>query len=142
MSQEADVGSLITRFDVKTTSDSPAFPGADLGPKQDYELGGDWPVREAVISLLWLSIMTRPDITNGVRAVARYAHIPTKRLWQAILKIFSYFKSFGITYVWGSGLGLEVYADADYTDNANDRYSGSGTAITLGGMVVSYASKT
>ena len=26
-------------------------------------------------------------------------------------------KSFRITYVWGSGLGLEVYADADYADN-------------------------
>ena len=42
----------------------------------------------------------------------------------------------------GSGLGLEVYADADYADKANDRLSVSGIAVTLGGTVVSPASKT
>ena len=51
-------------------------------------------------------------------------------------------KNFGITYVRGSGLWLEVYADADYADKANDKRSVSGTAITLGGTVVSHASKT
>ena len=73
-------------------------------------------MREAVGSLVWLSTMTRPDITNAVRVVARYAHEPTERLWQAIMKIFSYLngtKSLGITYVRGSGLGLNAYADAD-----------------------------
>ena len=36
----------MTRFDIHTTSDTPASPGADLGPKWDDESGGDWPVRE------------------------------------------------------------------------------------------------
>ena len=77
----------MTRFDVHTTSDTPSSPGADLRPKQDDESGGDWPVREAVRSLVWLSTMTRPDITNAVQTVARYAHTPTERPWHAILKI-------------------------------------------------------
>ena len=42
----------------------------------------------------------------------------------------------------GLGLGLEVYADADYADKANDRRSVSGITVTLGGTVVSHASKT
>ena len=42
----------------------------------------------------------------------------------------------------GSGLGLEVYADADYADKANDRRSMSGIAVTSGGNVVSHANKT
>ena len=114
MSQEAYVESLITRFDVHTTLDTSAYPGADLEPKRDNELGGDWPVREAVGSLLWLSTMTRPDITNAVRAGAPYTHTPTEWLWQVIMKILSSLKetkSFGITYV-RSILGLEVYANA------------------------------
>ena len=41
-----------------------------------------------------------------------------------------------------SGLGLEVYANADYADKANDRRSVSGIGVTLGGTVVSHASKT
>ena len=68
------------RFDVQSVSDIPASPGADLRPKRDEEPGGDWPVREAVGSLIWLSTMTRPDITNAVRAVVRDANEPTERL--------------------------------------------------------------
>ena len=145
LSQEAYVESLMKRFDVQSISDIPASPGADLGPKQDDEPGGDWPVREAIGSLMWLSTMTRPDITNAVRAVARYAHEPTERLWQAIMKILSYLngtRSMGITYVRGSGLSLNVYADADYASKENDRRSVSGIAVTLGGTVVCHTSKT
>ena len=101
-------------------------------------------MREAVGSLLWLSTMTRSNITNAVRAVARYAHTPTERLWHAIMKILSYLdgtKSFGITFVRGSGRGLEVYADVDYADKANERRS-AGIAVTLGSTVVSHVSKT
>ena len=61
------------------------------------------------------------------------------------MKILSYLsgiKNFGITYVRGSGLELEVYADANYADKANDWRSVSGIAVTLGGAVVSHASKT
>ena len=89
--------------------------------------------------------MTRPDITNAVRAVARYVHTLTERLWKAIMKILSYLKgtpNLGITYVRGSGLGLEAFADADYADKTNDRRSVSGIAVTLGGTIVSHASKT
>ena len=145
LSQEAYVESLMKRFDVQSISDILASPGADLGPKQDNEPGGDWPVREAIERLMWLSTMTRPDITNAVRAVARYAHEPTERLCQAITKILSYLngtKSLGIIYVRGSGLSLNVYADTDYANKENDRRSVSGIAVTLGGTVVSHASKT
>ena len=99
-------------------------------------------MKETVGSLLWVSTMTRPDITNAVRAVERYAHIPTERLWQAIMNILSYLnetKIFGFTYVRGSGLGLEVYADAD---KPNDRRWVPGIVVTSGGTVVSHASKT
>ena len=70
----------MTRFNVQSFSDIPAPPGADPGPKQKDEQEGDWPVREAIGGLMWLSTMTRPDIPNAVRAVARYAHEPTERL--------------------------------------------------------------
>ena len=73
------------RFNEQSISDILAFPVADLGPKQDDEPGGDWPVKETVGSLMWLSTMTRPVITNAVRAVGPYAYEPTERLWSARL---------------------------------------------------------
>ena len=100
------------RFDVQSISDISASSDADLGPKQDDEPGGDWHVREAVGSLMWLSTMNRPDITNAVQAVAHYAHEPTEILWQAIMKMLSYLnrkKSLGITHVRDSGLSLNPF---------------------------------
>ena len=144
LSQEAYVESLMKLFDLQSISDIPASTGADLRPKQDDEPEGYWPVREAVGSLMWLSTMTRPDITNAMRAVARYAHEPTERLWQAIMKILSYLnrtKSLGITYVRDLGLSLKVYADAHYV-NKDNRRSVSGIAVTLEGTVVSNVSET
>ena len=132
-------------FDVHSTSNMPASPGADLGPKREDEPRGDWPLREAVGSLLWLSTMTRPDITNAVGAVARYAHEPTERLWKTIAKILSCMngtKSLGVTYVRGLGLSIDVYADAEYADKDDSRRSVSGVAVTLGGTVVNHVSKT
>ena len=145
LSLEANVESMMTRFDAHTTSNTPASPGTDLGSRQNDESGGDWPVKKAVGSLLWLLTMTRPGITNVVRAVARYAYTPTERLWRTIMKILPYLngtKSFGITYVRVSGLGLEMYAAVDYADEANDRRSVFGIAVTLGGTLVSHASKS
>ena len=70
---------------------------------------------------------------------------PPARLWQAIMKILAYpneTKSFEITYMRGSGLELEVYADADYADKAKNRRWMSGIAVTVGGAVEGHASKT
>ena len=144
-SQEAYVKSSMAHFDVRTAFDTRVSPVADLWPKRDDKSGGDWPVRKTVRSLLWLYTMTRLNITNSVRAVARYAYTRSERLWQVLLKISSYLngtKNFGITYVRGSSLGLEVYADADFVDKANNGRSVSGIAVTLGGTVASSTSKT
>ena len=48
---------------------------------------GDWPFREVVGSLMWLANQTRPDISDAVRAVARYCHAPKLVHWQAALCI-------------------------------------------------------
>ena len=101
-------------------------------------------MREAVGSLMWLSNMTQPEITNAVRVVARYTHEPTEILW-VIMKILSYLngaKRLGITYVQGSGMSLNMYADKDYSNKDIDRRSVSGIAVTLGGTVGSHTNKT
>ncbi|CAB1100018.1 unnamed protein product [Ectocarpus sp. CCAP 1310/34] len=84
------------------------------------------------------------DVSFAVRAVARHAHAPAKRHWDAVQKILGYLKGtrdLGITYQRGSGLGLAVYVDASYADT-EDRRSVSGLVTTVGGTVVSHGRKT
>ena len=136
---------MLTRFGVNSSSDIPASIGVELGPREEGDPKGDWPYREAVGSLMWLLTMTRPDISNAVRAVAHHSHNPTDRRWKSVLKTMSYLhgtKGMCLPFVRGSGLDLTAYSDADYADKPNDRRSVSGTVITLGVAAVSWVSST
>ncbi|CAN0238053.1 unnamed protein product [Pylaiella littoralis] len=89
--------------------------------------------------------MTRPDIANAVRAVARHSHQPTARHWKAVLMIFQYLvgtKDLGLTNVRGSGLDLSVFTDANYAEKADDRKSVSGVAVIVGNSTVNWVSST
>ena len=50
-----------------------------------------WPFCELVGGLMWLAILTRPDISNAVRSVARwYCSTPKAIHWKAALGILAY----------------------------------------------------
>ena len=87
-------------------------------------------------SLMWLANQTRLDISNAVRAAARFAHTPKLKHWVAARGILEYLKvtsGFGITLQRGSGLELMVYADAAYTPKDTKRKSVSGAAVMCRG---------
>ena len=67
-------GSMLNCFGFNSSSDIPATPGVELGSREEGELGGDWPYREAVGSLMWLPTITSLDISNVVRIAARHSH--------------------------------------------------------------------
>ena len=94
---------------------------------------------------MWLSTMTRPDISNAVHAVARHSHNPIDRHWEAVVKMMAYLhgtRGMCLIFVRGSALDLTAHSDAVYADKPNARRSVSGTLITLGGAAVSWASST
>ena len=87
---------------------------------------------------MWLSISTRPDISNVVRSVARYSSAPKAIHWKAALGILAYINGtswLGIAYQRGTiaSAFLEVIVDADYASKATDRRSVSGGAIMCAG---------
>ena len=94
------------------------------------------------------SILTRPDISNAVRAVARYCTAPRDIHWKAALGILEYIisetREYGITFQRGalSSISLEVFADIDYASKATGRRSVLGGAIMCGGASVCWFSRT
>jgi len=96
---------------------------------------------------MWLSISTRPDISNAVRSVARYSSAPKAIHWKAALGILAYINGtscFGITYQRGTAasISLEVFADADCASRATDRRSVSAGAIMCAGAGACWFSRT
>ena len=145
MTQTAFVDLLVDRFDLKYETQTPASVEFDLGPKIIHEKEGDWPYKQAVGGLLWISGMTRPDIASAVRAVARHAHNPAAWHWKAVRKIIAYLKAtkdLGVVFRWGGDLKLSLFADADYADKCNVRRSVSSVAVMLGNAAVSASSTT
>ena len=74
---------LVAQYGISATSNIPGNSGVDIGPKKDGKPGGDVefpPYRPLVSNLMWLSVMTRPDIANALRACARHnSHNPSPR---------------------------------------------------------------
>ena len=96
---------------------------------------------------MWLSISTRRDIADAVRAVARYCTAPRAIHWKAALGILENINGttseYGITFQRGalSGISLEVFADADDASKVTDRRSVSGGLIMCGGASVCWFSR-
>ena len=94
---------------------------------------------------MWLVAMSRPDITNALRAVSRHSNSPAERHWKAVLQIIRYLlgtKDLSLPFEWGSGLEISVFADVNCAEKADDRRSVSGVAVTVGKSSVSWFSTT
>ena len=69
ISQKTLADDLVKTFCVTSTKSLPLRVGVKLEEFDEDERVENWPFRELVGNLMWLSISTRPDISNAVRAV-------------------------------------------------------------------------
>ena len=99
------------------------------------------PYHEAVGSLMYASLGTRPDITFAVQTVSRFSSKPGIAHWEAVKWIFRYLK--GTRDLWltygNTVKELEGYADVD--GMAEDRKAISGYAFLVNGGAVSWSAK-
>ena len=147
ISQKTFADEPVKTFCVTSTQSVPLRVGVKLEDFVEDEIIKNWPFRKSVGSLLWLSVSTRPDISNAVRAVARYCTAPRAIHWKAALGILIYINGtsqYGITLQRGtpSSISLEVFADADYASKATYRRSISGEVLMCGGAGVCWFSRT
>lgn len=145
--QEAYINRLIDKFlmtEAKTISIS-ADPHTSLTPAENNDFCSTVPFREAVGSLMFLAMVSRPDIMFSVNVVSRYLNCYNNTHWQAVKRIFRYLRGtadLGITYKGGeSELKLEGYSDADYASDLATRRSTTGYTFILAGGPVSWTSR-
>ena len=122
--------------------------GTKLAEFDENEAPGDWPFRELVGSLMWLSTQTRPDISNAARAeaskVLRCTKVSAPEGSNRRFRVCEtdYCSSFGITFQRGAtgGLTLQIFGDADNASKAADKRSDSGGLVMRGGACASWSS--
>lgn len=105
------------------------------------------PYREAVGSLLYLAIATRPDIAYAVGQVSKYGQNPGLAHWRAVMRIFKYLRGtsdYALRFAPSPTLShapvLSVWADASFAREEKAR-STTGFVIFVGDCPVSWGSR-
>ena len=84
------IRNVVNRFGVTKIRPMPASPSLDLRYVSDDEPAVDANFREIVGRLMWIANHTRPDMSNAMRAIARFSHDPKEVYVKAARKIFEY----------------------------------------------------
>ncbi|KMQ85201.1 integrase core domain protein [Lasius niger] len=124
----------------------PADPHVRLRPVDTEEVNrSKISFRKAVGSLMFLAIVSRPDIAYSVNAFSKYLNNYDESHWLAVKRIVKYLKGtldLGIRYGSGKSL-LQVvgYSDADYANDIETRRSTTGYVFMLVNGPVTWSSQ-
>ena len=150
LSQQSYIESILARFnlmDAKPLS-IPMDPNISFS-KDDCPTTPDEVARmrrvpycEAIGSLMYASVGTRPDISFAVSTLSQFLDNPGQAHWEAVKRVFRYLlgtKDWGLTYGGGKE-GLEGFTDADGASQEHRRAI-SGHAFLIDGGAVSWSSR-
>lgn len=146
--QSEYVEQILEKFkmvDAKAVS-IPADPHAVLSPVEtEGKIDNLSPYREAVRSLMFLTVVSRPDLAFAVNTVAKFLNKHNLAHWKAVKRIFAYLigkKNLGITYrSGGKNSELVSYCDSDYAGDIETRRSTTGYAFTYANGLVTWSSQ-
>ena len=154
ISQRAYLERVLTRYGMEDCSakSTPLPLGTKLSKSQapstddDHHYMRDKPYSEALGSIMYAQIATRPDLSYAVSTLSKFSSNPGKAHWQAILHVLQYIKGtlqYKLTYG-GEGYQSLVphgYVDADYGNDVDTRRSCSGQIFLQAGGPTSWGSK-
>ncbi|XP_037957719.1 secreted RxLR effector protein 161-like [Teleopsis dalmanni] len=109
------------------------------GPKAKF------PYREAIGSLMYLMVCTRPDITCAIGVLSRFLENPFEIHCQGVKRVFRYIKGtleYGVSFnLNSSDTELVMYCDADWGNDSDTRRSISAWIAFINGGPVSWSSR-
>jgi hypothetical protein len=150
LSQSSYIKAILARFSLDDAKpyDTPMMPGASYSkkdsPTSPTELARmqKVPYREAIGSLMYASVATRPDITFAVSTLSQFLENPGEAHWEAAKRVFRYLsgtRDLALTYG-GEKHELLGFTDADGASQ-DHRRAISGHAFLIDGGAVSWSSR-
>ena len=145
ISQEEYATEVLSRFSminsnpISTPMDRAGIPDAKSEP-----LDPSVPYRQAIGSLMYLMISTRPDIAYSIRCLSQYCENPEEKHWAAVKRVFRYIRGTstkGILYDGNKHIEPIGYSDSDYAGCKESRKSTSAYIFLIAGGAVSWKSK-
>jgi hypothetical protein len=149
LGQTAYIEQLCVRFGLENarTVTTPLPAGIDLTPGTPHissSLCSDREkktYRELIGSLMYLSVMTRPDITYSVSVLSQHLEQPSITHLEFARRVLRYAKGTKtLQLVLGGEESLTAYSDADWASQLH-RHSISGFSLIVGKGAISWSSK-
>lgn len=145
--QATYLNKVLARFLMESTN--PVSTPSDINTQHQLSSSADtpdssFPYAQAVGSLIYLAVVTRPDIAHAVGVVSRFMANPTTSHVTAVKRIFKYLRgtaAAGLTYSPSKSCKLIGFCDADYANCPLDRRSVGGFVFMFGGASISWSSK-
>jgi hypothetical protein len=103
------------------------------------------PYREAIGSLMYLMVGTRPDLAYSIGKLAKFVERPTEVTWAAVMRVIRYVihtQNLALVYRGSSEpVAPVVYVDADWAGDEETRRSMSGFVAIMSGAAVAWCAR-
>jgi len=145
LSQTSYVRKLFETFDMSNAKlvSTPMKVGVQL-PKLDVQPEVKFLYREAVGSLLFAAMVTRPDIANAVFQLSQHLCVFGEEHIAAVKRVMRYLRgTINVALDYGADGRVDMigYVDADHAGNHATRRSMTGYIFALNGMTVTWTSQ-
>ena len=151
INQHTYIESMVEKFKLTNAKpvSTPMEPGAQFSVDQSLSSLNQTsrmqgvPYTEAIGSVLWPVVVSRPDAAYAVRVLSQFMQNPGPAHWEGVKRVISYLgstKDLWLTFGGQKETVLEGFCDADWASQKH-RHSISGFSFHFGVGVVSWSSK-
>lgn len=143
--QKQFIETILKKFNMLdcSHSDTPMEINLKLEKDVNNKFAKNYPYQQSIGSLMYLSVLTRPDISYSVSFLSQYNNCFNETHWRHLKRLLKYLKktkNYGLLYR-KTGCNLYGFVDADWASCTLDRRSYTGFCFIMSGSVISYEAK-
>ena len=147
----------VSYWDSEITAPTPCdpksqIPSSSMNADNDEEkkVAAEYNYLSRIMSLMYISLVARPDISYAVGVAARYSSSPGKAHIEWVERIFRYLRgtsnlkltySIDISKHTIDDVRLKIFSDTSWLDEKEHRYTTMGRAVFLGDCLIDWKSK-
>jgi transposase InsO family protein len=143
LDQKQFVEYILKKFNMSDCKGADTPIDTNLRLEKSEDVCKQYPYQQLIGSLMYLSALTRPDISYSVSYLSQFNNCFTSVHWKQAKRILKYLqktKSYGLMFT-NDNCNLEGFVDADWASNAIDRKSYTGFCFKFSGAVISHECK-
>lgn len=138
--QKDFVETILKRFNMYNCKSSDTPMENNLKLEKATTISQQYPYQQLLGALMYLCVLTRPDIAFAVSFLSQYNNCYSEIHWKHLKRVLKYLnktKHYGLKYV-KSNCNLIGYVDADWASCSIDRRSYTGFVFKMSGCAISY----